>query len=442
MVVLWSPALEKSAEKEDRGIGSRDRHLCAPTLSGVGDRARNTIVLAACLGLAWTVVQLLAALGAVTLSELGGPKGIAGLAPALFLIGWALAGPVAGRFMDTHGRRLGLAIEFAVGAGVGMVVWAGVSAGSTAVFLVGIALLGMAIGAVNLGARAGAADMYPPERRARGISYVLVGAALGSILSPLAFSRFLGDERGLGTLAMPWLIASGVMAAGALVTLVIRRDPIRFDQHQLVSAAYTTRGSGRPIRELIRLPLVAVALASAVVAQSVMSATMSIVGLALVEHGHSLRSVSLSLSVHFLGMFSLVVVVGQLVDRIGRRRAMLGGLVIVASGTGLLGAGDHLSTVMPAMFLIGVGWNLAFVAATVLMADAAEANERARLLGFGDLVAMGCAAAMTLAAGAVLQLAGLAVLALAGALLAVVPVLVGLASSRSMVPVRSSSADG
>ena len=35
--------------------------------------------------------------------------------------------------------------------------------------------------------RTAAGDMYPPERRARGISYVLFGAVFGAILGPVVF---------------------------------------------------------------------------------------------------------------------------------------------------------------------------------------------------------------------------------------------------------------
>jgi MFS family permease len=138
-----------------------------------------------------------------------------------------------------------------------------------------------------------------------------------------------------------------------------------------------------------------------------MSSTMTVIGVALREHGHDLSSVSFTISVHFLGMFGLVLVVGYLVDRIGRRRSMAGGLFILATGVAALAAGTTFGTVLPAMFAVGVGWNVAFVAATALMADATQPHERARLLGFGDLLAAGTAAAGTIGAGAILNWAGL-----------------------------------
>ncbi|HJP64754.1 MAG TPA: MFS transporter, partial [Actinomycetota bacterium] len=76
---------------------------------------RNTSALAVCLALSWAVVQLLSALGAVTLAALTGRRALAGVAPAVFLAGWAVAGLGMGRYMDARGRRPGLAAGFAVG---------------------------------------------------------------------------------------------------------------------------------------------------------------------------------------------------------------------------------------------------------------------------------------------------------------------------------------
>ena len=81
-----------------------------------------------------------------------------------------------GRFMDRRGRATGLRAGFAVGVVGTALVFVGIGNGSVVAFLLGLICVGMCGGTINL-ARAGAADMYPPERRARGISYVLLGAA-------------------------------------------------------------------------------------------------------------------------------------------------------------------------------------------------------------------------------------------------------------------------
>ena len=49
-------------------------------------------------------------------------------------------------------------------------------------------------GATNLLIRTAAGDMYPPERRARGISLVLFGAVFGAILGPAVFGPLFAGK--------------------------------------------------------------------------------------------------------------------------------------------------------------------------------------------------------------------------------------------------------
>ena len=79
----------------------------------------------------------------------------------------------------------------------------------------GFALVGIAQGTILL-ARAAAADMYPPERRARGISYVLLGALFGAALGPLVFRPlFAGKDLDTDALVVPWIAAAGIMVVGS-----------------------------------------------------------------------------------------------------------------------------------------------------------------------------------------------------------------------------------
>ena len=84
------------------------------------------------------------------------------------------------------------------------------------------------VGAMNGGvllARTAAADMYPPERKARAISYVLFGALFGAALGPLVFRPlFAGKDLELDTLVIPWFVAAAMALVGLLVAL---HDPPR-----------------------------------------------------------------------------------------------------------------------------------------------------------------------------------------------------------------------
>ncbi len=310
------------------------------------------------------------------------------------------------------------ASDFLGGAIGCLLVYAGARTESLIAFLAGMSLAGAGVGVVNL-ARAAAADMYPPERRARGISYVLAGAGVGAIIGPVAFTPLFARAGGdLEVLGPPWLVATGVMLAGAALTYAIRKDSL-----VIASAAQPGSAHARKLGAVVRIPLVRVAIVAAVFAQIVMTSMMSMVSLVLHDHGHGWPSVSISLSAHFLGMFGLVLVIGRLIDRLGRTLAALIGLVILGAGTLALIAEIRLLWIAPAMFAIGIGWNVSYVAATAMLADATSPTERAGLLGFVDFLALGGAAIGTVLAGIVLDRVSLGALVGIGTGLSLLPVL-------------------
>jgi hypothetical protein len=71
------------------------------------------------------------------------------------------------------------------------------------------------------------------------------------------------------------------------------------------------------------------------------------------------------------------------------------------------------------LFGLGLGWNLAYVAATTDLVDLAAPSERGRLVGFSDLLSSFCGAALALSGGVVYAGGGSVPLALAAAGLAV-----------------------
>jgi MFS family permease len=384
--------------------------------------------LSAVTALNWAVIVLLATLTTLTIAHLFGLPELAGLGFGLYLLVYGVGGLLFGRAMDAWGRRNGLLTAFLVGALGALIVYLGVGASSIPLSLLGLLVIGLGTGGANL-ARVAGADMHPPERRARGISLILVGAAFGAIGAPIVFAPALAgaqshDPAGL---AAPWLIAAGLMLLGAVVLLAIRVDPRRLAEQLRAEAAKGGAGAATPpapartLAELIALPMVPLALLAAIIAQAVMTSVMALAGLVMADHGHDLGPISLTVSLHFLGMFGLVLVVGPVVERIGRLRAVLAGLLVLAGGVLILLPGPELINFMPGMFAVGLGWNIAYVASTTILADTALPSERGRLLGFSDFLALCAAAALSVLAGLILGVLGLPMLVLVGVLLSLIP---------------------
>jgi MFS family permease len=346
-------------------------------------------------------------------------EGLLGLGPAIVLAAGALAAVPAGRAMDRVGRVPVLAAGFGVGAASCGLAALGSARGSALLVLAGLVGVGVANG-VTLLARTAGGDMYPPERRARGIALVLFGAVFGAILGPLVFGPVLaGRDLDGDSLAALWLAAGGFELVGLALVSGVRPDPKRIAALLREGSAVPGRTRTAPIGELLRRPGVVPALVAGQASLGVMVAVMTLTGSVVVDHfHHEQHDVFPIIAAHFVGMYALVIVVGDLVDGIGRARALAGGLLVMGlSVSGLLWVqGAHATA--GALFGLGLGWNVSFVAATAELSERTEPWERASLLGFNDLVSGATGAGLTLLGGVALTAGGVPALAIG----AVVPV--------------------
>ena len=383
---------------------------------------RNTILLAAVTAVNLTVLQLVAAVASLTFVLVTGFESLLGLGPAIFLTAAALTALPAGRAMDRFGRVPVIVGGLVVGA-IGCALTAAATRwDSTPLVILGFMLIG-AQGATNLLIRTAAGDMYPPERRARGISLVLFGAVFGAILGPAVFSPlFAGKDVDADTLTVPWLAAGGLSIVSLLIALAIRPDPKVIGERISGASASGPSGPAAPLSEILRRPGVAPAMIAALASFAVMVSVMNLTGYVVVDHHHHTQDAVFPIvGAHVLGMYALVLVVGTLIDRIGRRVALTGGLLIVAASCSGLLFFDGVVTTALLLFGLGLGWNLSFVAATAELADKSAPAERGKLLGFNDLLAGLLGAGLALAGGVALDVLGVAALAIGATLLALAP---------------------
>jgi MFS family permease len=383
---------------------------------------RNTILLAAVTAVNLTVLQLVAAVASLTFVLVTGFESLLGLGPAIFLTAAALTALPAGRAMDRFGRVPVIVGGLVVGA-IGCALTAAATRwDSTPLVILGFMLIG-AQGATNLLIRTAAGDMYPPERRARGISLVLFGAVFGAILGPAVFSPlFAGKDVDADTLTVPWLAAGGLSIVSLLIALAIRPDPKVIGERISGASASGPSGPAAPLSEIIRRRGVAPAMIAALASFAVMVSVMNLTGYVVVDHHHHTQDAVFPIvGAHVLGMYALVLVVGTLIDRIGRRVALTGGLLIVAASCSGLLFFDGVVTTALLLFGLGLGWNFSFVAATAELADKSAPAERGKLLGFNDLLAGLLGAGLALAGGVALDLLGVAALAIGATVLALAP---------------------
>jgi predicted MFS family arabinose efflux permease len=261
--------------------------------------------------------------------------------------------------------------------------------------------------------------MFPPERRARGMSIVLFGVVSGAIWGPLVFGPMFGD-RALTPheLVLPWMCAGLFTLAGLAISFGVRPDP------KVISARYgtaATDGPAAPLREILNRPGVPTAMVAAISSFAVMVGVMNLAGYVAVGHGHSHGSIFTIISLHIVGMYGLVLIIGDVVDRLGRRRAMVIGLTLMGVSNAALVWMHSVAGMSASLFGLGLGWSLSYVAASTELIGLAAPSERGRLIGSTDLASSLIGALLALGGGVVYTGAGNASLALTAAALALLP---------------------
>jgi MFS family permease len=380
---------------------------------------RNALLLAGGMICLSGMIQLVVALSTVTLVAVTGVEGILGLGPAIFLVSGALAVFPAGRLGDRVGRMPVIRVGFVCGILSALVTALGCHTESEVLVIAGFALAGAASTIVML-SRAAAAEMFAPARRARGMSLVLFGAASGAIFGPLVFGpMFSGRDLTPHDLVVPYLASGLFMVLGLALSLAVRPDP------KVLGAVYAEQtehtDAAAPLLDILRRPGVAAAMVAAVASFAVMVGVMNLSGYVAVGRGHEHGDVFTIISVHIVGMYGLILVVGDLIDRIGRRRALVAGLLIMGLSDVVLAPLDSIPGMGLSLFGLGLGWSLSYVAATTELVSLAAPVERGRLIGFTDLLSSLVGASLALGGGALYSAAGAVPLALGAALLAAAP---------------------
>jgi len=175
------------------------------------------------------------------------------------------------------------------------------------------------------------------------------------------------------------------------------------------------------ISVILRRPGVLPSMVAAMASFSTMVGIMTLTGVVVVDRGHPADVVFPIIGAHVVGMYALVIVVGDLIDRIGRTRALVGGLALMAASAISLLWFTEVATIALALFALGLGWSFSFVAATAQLADCTSPSERGRLLGLNDLLSGLTGASLVLIGGFALDAVGVAALALGGLAIALAP---------------------
>ena len=341
---------------------------------------------------------------AIVAVDISGRESLAGVPSTTLTLTQALTALPLGLFMGRFGRRFGLTAAYslsAIGALVGVIA---IMLGSFGLLLLSSALLGMGR-AGGEQSRYAAGDMFPDGDRAKMIGRVVFAGTIGAIFGPMLVvpSSQLSMVFGLLGDTGPWLIGIGLYTIAALITLfLLKPDPLTFaneDDDVTETHEVITITGRRSIRQLLRDPLVQLAVLSMLISQLVMVALMVITPVHMSHHEHGRGAVSIVIMAHTLGMFGLSSVTGYLIARFGVYLIMIVGAVILIVSAIIAPISATMPFLVVGLFLLGLGWNFCYIAGSTLLSQGLHGIERNRMQGTSDMFVAGAAALGSLSTG-------------------------------------------
>jgi len=358
-------------------------------------------------------------------ADLSGRTSWAGVPSAVYLVGVAAASLLLGYAMDRWGRRRALSTGYAIGTvGAAIAAWA-IGARSFPGFVGGLALMGPASAAAGL-SRFVAAEMHPEAQRGRAIAIVVVGGTAGTLIWP-SLSLLLGPRLArlnVSDLVWPFTVCMVLLACAAIVIATLLRPDPREIARAIAGgnarAVPLAQGSA-PLSHVLRRPGARVAILSMVAGHAVMVMVMVITSLHMRNHNHAVTAISLTTSLHVLGMFAFSILSGRLVDRVGRAPVIMAGAIVLALACLVAPLSPAFVPITFGLFLLGLGWNFCFVGGSSLLADQLSPNERARTQGFNDLLMGLVAASGSFLSGHVFAAVGYGTMGFISAVLALAP---------------------
>jgi MFS family permease len=419
----------------DAAVAAPETTLTPSRLDSLRRRTVGSLVTGVALGSTGHIAAVTVA--TIVAADLAGSTAWAGVPGATVVLGAALGSTLLSRLMVRRGRRIGLSSGYVVGVTGAVIATLAIIGHAYAVLLAGTLLIGFGNSANQL-SRYTAADLYPVSRRASAIGIVVWGATFGAVVGPnlVAFAGDFGVGIGLPPYAGAYLLPIVFVGAAAILSFVmLRPDPYTLaDRSAVHNEAYEAGAAGvrtadTSIERILRRPNVPVAILALVTGQVVMVLIMTMTPLHMTQTGHDLTAVGLVISAHTFGMFALSPISGRLTDRFGSVRVVLTGLVVVA-GSAVLSAAAPADGGIPlfmALFLLGWGWNLGYVAGSTMLTTGLPLAERTRIEGVTDSLIWSSAAAASLGSGFVVAAASYTILGLMGAALVIIPAWIVLA---------------
>src|SRR3954462_2457021 len=359
----------------------------------MGDDARarsNVVRLAAAQALSGANSAVIFATGSIVGATLAPDISPAPPALSIFVVGLAAGTLPTGAISRAYGRRVAFMTGTGCGVVTGLLAAFAILRGSFVLFCCATFLGGL-YGAVSQSYRFAAADGASVSYRPKAVSWVMAGGVFAGVFGPqlvqwtmdiwppYLFAASFAAQAGVALVAMAGL--SGVDAP----------NPAPSDLH-----------GGRPLLMIARQPRFIAAAICGVISYPMMNLVMTSAPLAMKMCGLSVSDSNFGIQWHIVAMYGPSFFTGSLIARFGAPAIVALGLILEAAGATIGLSGITAMHFWATLFVLGIGWNFAFIGASALVLETHRPQERNKVQAFNDFLVFGTMALGSFASGQLL----------------------------------------
>jgi MFS family permease len=350
----------------------------------------NVRRLAAAQALTGANAAVIFATGSIVGATLAPNISLATLPLSIYVLGLAAGTLPTGMISQAFGRRAAFIAGTGCGALCGVLAAVAILQGSFVLFCFATFLGGL-YGAVSQSYRFAATDSASVAYRPKAISWVMAGGVFAGVLGPQLVQWTMD-------IWPPYLFAASFLVQ-AVVALVAMAVLAGVDAPKPAAADLA---GGRPLLEIVKQPRFIAAALCGAISYTGMNLLMTSAPLAMKFCGLSLSDSNFGIQWHIVAMFGPSFFTGSLISRFGAAKVAVVGLLLEAVAAVIGLSGITAMHFWAGLFVVGVGWNFSFVAASALIVETHGPKEGKKVQAFNDFIVFGLVAIGSFSSGQLL----------------------------------------
>ena len=347
------------------------------------------LMLAYSLMMAGTSLMVL--LAGIIGSDFAPSKDLATLPIALAVVGVASSTLPTGRLLHRFGRRRVFISYGFLAIIAALIAMQSLASGVFGGFCLAAFLMGWSAAAGHQ-YRFAALELVPAQMAPKATSTLLLGGILSAFIGPEL--AVLGRNLLSTEYAGSFLLLSLSYLAGIGIISFYRDEVIPETDHSI---------PGRPLSEILRQPIVILAISAAALGYGVMTFMMTATPISMHKHaGHSLEATKLVIQSHIVAMYLPALVYAWFLSKLGYKGMLWAGVAVYLLCILVAMINTEFIHFWLALVMVGIGWSFLFLSGTNLLPHGYQRNERFRVQSVNDFLVFSIQALAALASGWVL----------------------------------------